>query len=388
MRVTDDSRLPLDGVRVIDFSTHAVGPFATQIMAGLGATVIKVERGRGDAERFTEWPMFLACNRGKHSVVLDLSTEADRRVADDLVAGAKVLVEGYRPGVADRLGLGFERVRTLAPELVYVSLPGWGSGGPYASRRGYDIQFRAIAGDAYLNRESNGKPRPHTGGAPVFDYATAMYAVVGVLAALRNGPDSAVHLEVPILAAGLAWDFPRLIDSSRTSGHPQFEYAFQAADGRWICVNAPTDDQFAELCQGIGEPAFAQRADMQGFQRRRENAPEINALLADRIAARPSAHWLEEFGRRDIPCTPILAGHEVFDDPQVRYLDVVHGGERPYADLPIYGLPQRLLIDPPPVDGAGKAVREGGWEALPTLTAEMKVMLATGTGQRHGRTEG
>jgi crotonobetainyl-CoA:carnitine CoA-transferase CaiB-like acyl-CoA transferase len=177
--------------------------------------VLRVERGRGDLERFTEYEMFLACNRGKHSMVLDLRSEPDRRMADELVAGA------------------------------------------------------------------------------------------------------------------------RLIDTSRAAGHTQFEYAFQSADGRAICVNAPADDQFAELCAALDESGLARRADMQTFQR-----------------------------RRDVPCAPILAGDEGFDDPQVRYLDVIHGSERPYATLPIAGLPQRVLVDPPPVDGAGPAVGEGGWDAL------------------------
>ena len=118
-------------------------------------------------------------------------------------------------------------------------------------------------------------------------------------------------------------------------------------------------------------PALAQREDMQAFARRgrTRNAADLNALLAERIAGQPSGHWIAELGCRDVPCAPVLAGDEVFNDPQVRYLDVIHGGERPYATLPIAGLPQRVLIDPPPVDGAGPAVRKGGWDAVTELAA-------------------
>jgi crotonobetainyl-CoA:carnitine CoA-transferase CaiB-like acyl-CoA transferase len=365
-----EQKVALRGVRVIDFSTHAVGPFATQILAGLGATVIKVERGRGDPERFTEWTMFLACNRGKHSLVLDLQEADDRELAKRLIADATVLVEGYRPGVAGRLGIGFDDARQLQPRIVYVSLPGWGSDGPYSGQRGYDVQFRAIAGDAFLNRESNGKPRPHTGGAPVFDYATAMYAVIGILSALRDGPAEAVHLEVPILSAGLAWNFPRLIDDSRTAAHTQFEYAYRCADGRWLCVSAPTNEQFAALCEVIGRLDLLLRNDLDTFQNRRANAAELNALTADVLSRRPAAEWHREFDLRDVPCMPILEGREVFDDPQVKHLGVIHGGDRPFATLPIKGLPQRVLVDPPEVDSAARRVRHVGWAGLQVAEAE------------------
>jgi crotonobetainyl-CoA:carnitine CoA-transferase CaiB-like acyl-CoA transferase len=192
---------------VLDLSQHATGPFATQIMAALGATVVKLEQPPGgDRERHTEPEMFLACNRGKHSIALDLKTDADREVLRRLLSGADVLIEGFRPGVADRLGFGFPAVSAIQPRIIYVSMPGFGSAGPLAQTPGYDVEFRALAGDLSLNADSGGTPQ-YARAAPTFDYAAAMYATIGVLTTLLDTGRAPVHLEVPVLAAGLALSF-------------------------------------------------------------------------------------------------------------------------------------------------------------------------------------
>ena len=356
--------LSLAGVRVLDFTTHAVGPFATQILAGLGATVLKVEHGAGDPERYTEWPVFLSCNRGKHSVILDLRSDEDRRLAETLAAGADVLLEGYRPGVADRLGIGFGRVSELRPGIVYVSLPGWGSSGPYASLRGYDTQFRAVAGDAHLNRDPDGRPRAHTGGPPVFDFAAGMYAVVGILAALRDAGQTSIRLEVPVLAAGLAWNFPRLIDPTRNAASEHFQYSFRCSDRRWLVLNAPTDEQFVALCRVIGRPDLAGRADLMGYQARVRQAAYLNQAFEAALATRPRDEWQKLFTAAHVPAMPVREGAEVFTDPQVAHLDVVRCGGQPHALLPIFGLPQYELVAPPVPDADVAAVRARGWAGL------------------------
>jgi len=230
----------LSGLRVLDLSTHATGPFATQILASLGATVLKVERPpAGDPERQGEHAMFLACNRGKYSVALDLKDAAERRLLEDLTREADAFFEGFRPGVAERIGFGFERVRQLQPRVIYVSLPGFGSTGPRASMRGYDTQYRALAGDLWLNAGPDGVPR-YNPASPSFDYATAMYATIGVLSALLGPRKKAVHLEVPILAAGLAWGFARLIDPAYNGGPmAAADYVFRTLDDEYVARHRP-----------------------------------------------------------------------------------------------------------------------------------------------------
>jgi crotonobetainyl-CoA:carnitine CoA-transferase CaiB-like acyl-CoA transferase len=364
--MTDDSaELPLGDVTVLDLSTYAVGPFATQVMAALGATVLKVERGpTGDPERTGEYAMFLAVNRGKHSIVLDLKDPDDIELVRGLLPGATVMVEGFRPGVAETMGLGFDTVRRLNPSIIYVSLPGWGSTGPYSGEPAYDIQFRSIAGDAFLNRDESGRPRPHSG-APVFDYAAAMYAVIGILAELRREPREAVHIEVPIVAAGLAWDFGRLIDPAHADAEvTKLEYALEGSDGKWICMNSITDQQFCAMCEVIGRPDLPERDDLASFPQRRSHAPELNEIVRAAVGREPAQVWIERFQGAGVPCVPILAGSEVFDDPQVRHLDVIRMEPSPHARLPIFGVPQRTLVDPVTLGADGDAVRERGWSAL------------------------
>ncbi len=222
----------LDGLRVLDLSTRATGPFATQMLAELGATVLKVERPpAGDPERHTEPAIFRACNRGKHSVALDVNVDADRRLLDELLADTDVFVEGFRPGVADRIGLGFAAVRARSPLVVYVSLPGFGSSGPRASTRSYDTQLRAVAGELALNAGADGVPR-YDAASPTFDFAAAMYAALGVVTSLLGGRTDAVRLEVPILAAGLAWSFARLTDD-RLRGCVHTTGALRVCHQRW-----------------------------------------------------------------------------------------------------------------------------------------------------------
>jgi crotonobetainyl-CoA:carnitine CoA-transferase CaiB-like acyl-CoA transferase len=355
----------LDGVRVIDLSTRATGPFATQVLAELGATVLKVERPpAGDPERWTEPAMFRACNRGKHSIALDTTVPADRELLREMVVDADVFLEGFRPGVAERMGFGFGAVRSLAPRIVYVSLPGFGSTGPRAGARSYDTQLRAIAGELVLNAGADGEPR-YDPASPTFDYAAAMYAALGIVTSLLHDRQTAVHLEVPILAAGLVWSFARLTDSHYTGGVASpGRYVFATADSRYVAINAGQDGEFTGLCRAIGRIDLAEREDLRSRPGRVRASVEIDQIVAEAIRSDSLAEWMARLERFDVPAAPVLRPAEVFDDPQVRELGVVHGGDDPWAELPIFGLERRALRDVPVCDGDRIAVRAGGWAAL------------------------
>jgi crotonobetainyl-CoA:carnitine CoA-transferase CaiB-like acyl-CoA transferase len=355
----------LSGLRVLDLSTHATGPFATQILASLGATVLKVERPpAGDPERHGEYAMFLACNRGKYSVALDVKDPAGRGLLEDLAREADVFFEGFRPGVAERMGFGFERLRELRPRVIYVSLPGFGSTGPRAGMRGYDTQYRALAGDLWLNAGPDGVPR-YNPASPSFDYATAMYAAIGVLSAMLGPRETAVHLEVPILAAGLAWSFARLIDPAYADGTmTSASYVFRTLDNEYVAINAGPDQEFTALCEAIGRPGLHQRSDLRDAAQRRRRRAEIDAIVAEAIAGDTLAHWQERLAARDVPHAPVLKPGQVTDDPQVRELGVVYGGNAPHSELPVFGLPRRSLRRVPAVDEHGPLIRRGGWSGL------------------------
>jgi crotonobetainyl-CoA:carnitine CoA-transferase CaiB-like acyl-CoA transferase len=355
----------LSGLRVLDLSTHATGPFATQILASLGATVLKVERPpAGDPERHGEYAMFLACNRGKYSVALDVKDGADRHLLEDLACEADVFFEGFRPGVAERVGFGFERLQELQPRVIYVSLPGFGSTGPRAGTRGYDTQYRALAGDLWLNAGPDGIPR-YNPASPSFDYATAMYAAIGVLSALLGPRKEAVRLEVPILAAGLAWSFARLIDPAYAAGTmASASYVFRTRDNEYVAINAGPDQEFIALCEAIGRPDVHRREDLRDAARRRERRAELDAIVAEAIAGDTLSHWQQRLTACDVPWAPVLKPAAVTSDPQVRELGVVYGGDEPHAELPIFGLPHRSLRRVPSVDEHGTLIRQGGWPAL------------------------
>jgi len=359
--------LSLAGLRVVDLSTHACGPFASEILASLGAAVIKIEQPPGgDPERRTDAPMFLAGNRGKFSVALDLKAPDDLAQARELLASADVVIEGFRPGVAERLGLDFGKVVEVQPRIVYVSLPGYGSGGPYAHRRGYDTQFRALTGDLHFNRDGGGVPR-YAGGAPSLDYAAAMYAVIGLLAVLRDPEHGPAHLEVPIVGAGLAWNFPRLIDPDRTAtGGASATSTYRTSDDRYVIISANLVDgrRFRALCDALDRPDLAIGDDVQTAEGRIRHAPQIFAEIAATVARRPAQSWAAAFDAADVPCATALRADEVLDDPQVRWLDVVHRSPSPWASTPIRGLATRDLVELPGVDEHGALVRDAGWAGV------------------------
>lgn len=351
---------------MLDFSQHATGPFATQIMAALGASVVKVEQPpAGDRERFTEPQMFLACNRGKHSIALNLKAGPDREVLRRLVGEADVIVEGFRPGVADRLGLGFAEVSALQPRIIYVSMPGFGSTGPLSGAPGYDVEFRALAGDLALNADALGSPQ-YARAAPVFDYAAAMYATIGVVTTLLDPGRAAVHLEVPILAAGLAFNFARLIDPRYEPGKSgqRWQHIFRCADDRYVSITVGQDGHFRALCDAVGLAELAGREDLRTLGGRHAAATELNERIGAAIGQATLAEWLPRLDAAGIAYAPVLQSSEVFDHPQVQALGVVHQDPAPYADLPIFGLASRSLVRPPDVDEHGGALRSQGWSAI------------------------
>ncbi|GHF36080.1 crotonobetainyl-CoA:carnitine CoA-transferase CaiB-like acyl-CoA transferase [Amycolatopsis bartoniae] len=370
----EDTGVPaqLDGLRVLDLSNYTPGPFATQILADLGATVLKVERPpHGDLERLSVPEYFRAYNRGKHSIALDLRDPGDRAELHKLAAEADVVVEGFRPGVAERIGAGFAELGRLNPRLVYVSLPGVPAASPFAHDRAHDSEFQSRVG-ALAVLAGEGGPTydvPY----PVSDYAAGMYATIGILAALARPAGAPVRIEAPCFSAALAWMYPMLCRLVHPVGTPSRGRmpgvgVFVTSDGRHLTMSTIEDRGWVELCRAIGRPDVADDPGLATLAQRKERFGELDDMLRSAIAARPLAHWETVLRDHEVSVGPVRTPHEALEDELVRSLGMLHEGEEPGSapalGLPLNGLRSVVHRHVPAIDEDGDAVRADGWTAL------------------------
>jgi crotonobetainyl-CoA:carnitine CoA-transferase CaiB-like acyl-CoA transferase len=318
--------LPLAGVRVADLSRVLAGPYCTQALADLGADVVKVERpGEGDETRGWGPPFapggeaayFLSLNRSKRSLAVDLATDEGREIALDLMARADVVVENFRPGGAEKLGLGYETVRARHPTVVWCSITGFGAERA-PDRAGYDFIAQAESGLMHITGPADAPP--HKVGVAVSDVLAGLHAAVAVLAALHRGVGE--RIEVSLLDATLAalvnvaqnalvtgQEAPRL-GNAHASIVPYEPFA--ARDG-WIAVAAANDGLFRRLCGALelselaADPRFARNAD------RVEHRDELTTTLAERFATRDSADWLAALDDAGVPAGRIRGVREALD---------------------------------------------------------------------------
>jgi crotonobetainyl-CoA:carnitine CoA-transferase CaiB-like acyl-CoA transferase len=342
---------PLAGLRVVDLSELLPGPYATSLLADLGAEVVKVERPGGDNARAIAPDMVEALNRGKRSICIDLKTEPGRAVLNQLAQRSDVLVEGFRPGVTRRLGVDYDSLRRLNPRLVYASLSGYGASGPQSLRPGHDLNYLSAAGVVGLSQRG-GAPT-HDVNIPVADIAGSMFAVVSILAALaQRGRDGrGQFLDVAIADAALHWTTPRLgpwlaargRGTAAAAGLPrQPAYGvYRTADGRYLSIGAIEDNFFARLVAALGlvalqVPALARHHD------RVPHAARIDAAIAECLATEPLAHWAALFDAADIPYAPVHNLDEALADPHYRargMVDEVEGQPHLRFPVPLRDLP-------------------------------------------------
>ncbi len=312
------SQGPLGELAILDFSRILAGPFATMMMADLGATVTKVERpGTGDETRswgppFDEYGMptyFQSINRNKRSIVLDLRAPADLERALALAQDADVIVENFRPGVMDRLGLGYEQLRGDRPGLVYCSITGFGSGAG-ADLPGYDLLVQALGGLMSITGEPDGEPQKV--GVALVDILAGLFATVGILAALRHrdatGEGQLVEVNLlQALLAGLvnqasAYTIAGVVAGRLGNAHPSISpyELYETGDGE-VVVAVGNERQFAALCEVIGAPELATDARFATNGDRVANREVLRAELLARLATRPAADWARELTAARVP---------------------------------------------------------------------------------------
>ncbi len=350
----------LGHLRVLDLSRVLAGPWAGQVLADLGADVVKVERpGVGDdtrawgppwlrdaaGEETGESAYFLSANRGKRSVTVDLSRPDGQALVRRLAARADVLLENYRVGALERHGLGYAALAAANPRLVYCSISGFGQTGPYRHRAGYDLLLQGMGGLMSVTGAPDGAPGggPMKVGVALTDVLTGLYATTAVLAALahRERSGRGQHVDLSLLdvqVATLANQAQAYLTTGRPPGrlgnaHPSIVpyQAFASADGHLVLA-VGNDGQFARLCQVAGRPALTLDPRFATNAKRVEHRAALLAHLEPLLASRPSAAWLEALEAAGVPCGPINDLEAVFDDPQVR-----HRGLRLTVDHPVAG---------------------------------------------------
>jgi len=402
---------PLNDVVVLDLSRILAGPWATQVLADLGATVIKVERpGEGDDTRrwgppwlkdgagadTAESAYYLGANRGKQSVAIDFTRPEGADLVRALARRAHVLVENFKVGGLAKYGLDWPSLRALNPRLVYCSITGYGQTGPYAQRAGYDAAIQAEGGLMSITGEPGGTPGggPQKVGVAVADLMTGMYAVAGILAALRHADATGEgqQIDLALLDTQVGWLANQAMNylvggavpGRQGTAHPNIVpyQVMPAADGHFMLA-VGNDAQFRRCCAVVGRPEWADDPRFATNAARVAQRAELVPLLAAELRRRPAREWLDALSRETVPCAPVNTLDQVFDDPQVRArgmrIDLRHalGGT-----VPMVGSPLKLSATPveyrsaPPLLGADtRAVLR---ERLGLADAQVDALAAQG----------
>jgi crotonobetainyl-CoA:carnitine CoA-transferase CaiB-like acyl-CoA transferase len=337
---------PLHGYRVVDLTSNVSGPLATMILGDQGADVIKVEApDGGDATRaggnrragFTA--SFLNNNRNKRSIVLDLKTQGGLQAVMRLVANADVFVQNFRPGVADRLGVGEEAVRAVSPRIVYVSISGFGEKGPYAAKPAYDPVIQGFSGLATVQAGSD-EARPRLLRTILPDKLTAITAAQAITAALlaRERTSEGQHVRLSMLEAVLAFLWSSDMGSqtfvadepARQEAASAIDLIYETADG-YITAAALTDRQWAGLARAVERPEWLEDERFKTSALRQRHIDARLRLTQDALIARSTADWLERLTAAGVPCAPVLTRGEVIRHPQVQQMEIVIETEHPAA---------------------------------------------------------
>jgi crotonobetainyl-CoA:carnitine CoA-transferase CaiB-like acyl-CoA transferase len=339
---------PLTGYRIIDMTSVIAGPYATQIIADLGADVIKVEGTDGDLMR-TAGPfrqnrdmatLYMGINRNKRSVALDLKAKSAQAVMRKLIAGADAFITNTRPQAMTRLGFDYEGVRALRPDIVYVHLVGFGSGGAYAGRQAYDDLVQAASGVADLLPKTDGSETPRFLPSLVADKTTGLHAVYGLIAALlhRERTGEGQFVEVPMLEATLSfnlvehlyghlhappmgqWGYTRVLTPNRRP--------FRTQDG-FISIMPYTEAHWPLFFEVAGHPELWQRWRGMSRQERGQHIDELYALIGQVTTERSTGEWMALLDKHNVPCMRVNRLDDLPDDPHLRDVGFFEPREHP-----------------------------------------------------------
>src|SRR5438874_3836828 len=391
---------PLNGYRIIDLTSNVSGPLATMILADQGADVIKVEPpASGDSTRSGAnrrgglTASFLNNNRNKRSIVLDLKNPAAREALFRLCAGADAFVQNYRPGVADRLGVGEAAIRGVTPNIVYVSISGFGEKGPYSQAPAYDPVIQGFSGLATVQAGSD-SARPRLLRTILPDKLTAITASQAITAALlaRERTGEAQHVRLSMLEAVVAFLWPSDMSGQTFVGDepPEQEAAstidliYETADG-YITAAVVTDRQWQGLTRALEKPEWLTDERFKTPALRAQNIDARLQMTQEVLIGRTSAEWLERLPKADVPCGPALSRNQMIRHPPIAALELLEEYDHPQAGrvrqarnaARFAGTPASIRR-PAPVLGqhTDEVLREIGYEA--SEIAELRAAGAAG----------
>lgn len=362
---------PLEGIRVLDLTRAMAGPYCTMILGDLGAEIIKVERpGSGDESRgwgppfvgkpYADLPgesgYFIAANRNKYSLTLNLKSEKGQEIIRQLAARSDVMVENFRTGVLDKYGLGYTEIRSLNPRLVYCSISGYGRTGPNSGKAGYDVIIQAEGGMMGITGPEEGPP--YRVGVPIVDITSGMFATIAILAALRAADfcGEGQHVDISLLDSQVAL-LTNVASNYLVGGmghrrlgnaHPNLTpyEAFHARDG-WFVLGVGNESQWGVLCDRIDRPELQMDPRFTNNSARVQNRAELVGILNQVFMEQDVGYWLSELGGAGLPCGPINTIQDVFNHPQREARGLIQEVEHPSSGLlRLTGFPYKLSKTP------------------------------------------
>jgi crotonobetainyl-CoA:carnitine CoA-transferase CaiB-like acyl-CoA transferase len=337
---------PLEGIRVLDLTGVVSGPFATMFLADQGADVLKIEPIEGDITRRSRATidsagefsaLFISSNRGKRSLSIDVKSDAGRKVLARLVARADVLVQNFRPGTMERLGLGADELRKRHPRLIYVSISGVGDSGPYVRKRVYDPIIQGLSGFADIQSQPVTN-RPQMIRTIVADKTTAVFTAQAVTSALyaREKTGSGDHIHVAMLDVMISYLWPEGMmqhtvvggEANATDPNDRPDLVFKTLDGYLTCGTI-SDSEWQGFCKAAGDPQLAKDERFATPTARSLNATARINKMQEYIGRHTTAEWLERLDAADVPCAPILRRSEIIHNEQVVARDIITEFDQP-----------------------------------------------------------
>lgn len=365
------NNLPLANIHILDLTRLMPGPFGTQILADLGADVIRVDSPQMDYTRFippfvagtnseSQWGgLFLAVNRNKKSIYLDLKREDHKQIMKSLILYCDVIIEGFRPGVMEKLGFGYQQVKELNSRIIYASISGFGQNGPYASFPGHDMNYQGIAGllGALLSSHAqNSTSPPMLPIPPISDLAAGMYAVIGILAALemRHNTNMGTYIDISIFEAAIAWSvsFPPLLGilngtftqnansfrENPLSGQMPYYSLYRTKDNQWLTLGTLEPIFWERFCNALGLIDLIEHQ----YPKSLDEARTIYENLQKIFLMKNLNEWIEFFQDKDTCIYPVKTFHDLKRDPHVIERHII--AEVPHPDGGIYFSPKTPIL--------------------------------------------